>query len=358
MKFYTSTKLKTYILNNVDEAEIFAYYLDVPITEIYKCINNHSYRVLNNIRGEENPSFGLQYYRINGIIKLYGKDFGNPSYTGDCFHITGMRLGLNCNASLDFVNICKHIIKHLINNDYTRIVSKPSSKKEKHTKSEPITSIQVIKRDFNKEDIKYWAQYGIKPETLKEEKIFAIERFYINHELQDYFYEVTNPAYAYYLGNNPDVLWEIYRPHELKYLKFRTNNRSDIKELYTIRPNKNLILTKSKKDKVLIKQILKDLNISNTDVLYTSESNRLKQHTRNLIKENYNNVFVNFDLDSTGIQSMKYFNKEYHYKIFPFTNDKMIKSISDHPKDITDFCKRFGYDLTTKVFSYLYNKYI
>lgn len=358
MKFYTNYQLKNYILTNIDEAEIFAYYLDTPLSEIYKAINNKSYRIINKIRNEENASFGLQYYKIHGEIKLYGKDFASPIYTGDCFHIAGMSLGLHCNIPRDFVSICKHIIKNLINNEYERIAPNSRQLKEKDVKTSKTISISIEKRDYNKSDIKYWLSYGIKPNTLLSEKIYAVDKFYINDELEDYFYEVINPAYAYYLGNNPKTIWEIYRPNEVKFKKFRTNNNSDVKELYTIRPNDNLILTKSKKDKALINQILKELGIIDTSVLYTSESNRLRQPTRNLIKENYKNVFVNFDLDNPGITSMKYFNQEYHYKIFPFANDKMIKSISNHPKDITDFCKRFGYDLTLKVFDYLYTKFI
>lgn len=358
MKFYTSNQLKRYILENVDETEIFAHYLDVPITEIYKAINNHNYRVLNNIRSEKNPSFGLQYYKAGGGIKLYGKDFGSPVYTGDCFHLAGMALGLHCNIPSDFVAICKDIIKRLINNDYNRAVSKHKTLKEKHTRTISISAIDIKQRNYTKLDVKYWLSYGIKPETLLKEKIYAIDKFYLNAELQDYQYEETNPAYAYYLGNNPNKLWEIYRPFEDKSKKFRTNSRNDIKELYTIKKLTNLILTKSKKDKALISQILLELGIKDTGVLYTSESNRLKQQTRNLLNDNYKSIFVNFDLDSTGTSSMKYFNQEYHYKVFPFTNDKMINSINNHPKDITDFCKRFGYDMTLKVFDYLYTKYV
>jgi hypothetical protein len=353
MKFIASKQLATYILNNIDESEIFAYYLDVPITEIYKCINNHTYRVCNNLRGDRNPSFGLQYYNISGKTKLYGKDFADPSYTGDCFHLVGMALNLHCNNPKDFIEICKDIIKRILNNDYSKRVLHIN----KSVKQDVIRLIDVKLRNYDEHDLKYWGAYGITSETLIKEKIYPVDSFYIDNQYQDYYYEPTNPAYAYYLGNNIYPLWEIYRPKELKYFKFRTNNNSDLKELHLVSKHNNLIITKSKKDKALISQIISELGIYSTQVLYASESTVLKQSTRLIIKENYRNVFVNFDLDIPGIKAMKYFNSEYKYKVFPFTDKNLIASISNHPKDISDFSFRFGYDITKKLFNYLFNKY-
>lgn len=357
MKFTVKNKLLNYILSNTNEAVIFAYYLEVDITEVYMCINKPSYRVLNKHRGDQNPSFGLQYYKVKNKIKLWGRDFAVPYYTGDCFHYAGMVLGLNCNNPVDFISICNHIIENVITNG-SKHITLPSNKLIKPIKSNSTIEIKPIPRDINKHDIEYWKSYGIKEESIVRERIFCVDKFYINNELDDYTYNPNNPAYAYYLGNNPKPLWEIYRPFENKYKKFRTNNQHDVKELYTIIPNDNLILTKAKKEKALITQLLIELNITNTGVLYTSESNRLKQHTRVLFKENYKNVYVNFDLDIPGIEGMKYFNVNYNYTIFPFTSKIMLESIKNHPKDITDFCKRFGYENTKKLFAYLYEKYI
>lgn len=357
MKFVSKARLKDYILSKLDEATIFAYYLDADITNIYKCINNPAYRVLNKHRGDQNPSFGLQYYRISGKTKLWGKDFASPEYTGDCFHYASIVMNLNCNMPEDFVKTCTNIIRDLIESTplqgYNHLAT-PTPK----AKNTVVKSINIKIRDLNAHDIKYWNSFGITIETLNKEKIFPVNQFYIDDNLQNYEYYPNNPAYAYYLGNNPKPLWEIYRPNEVKHKKFRTNNTADVKELYTIIPNTNLILTKSKKDKALINQILSELNVTNTSVLYTSESNRLKQNTITLLNYNYKNIYVNFDLDRTGIESMKYFNKEYKFSIFPFTSASMIKGITKHPKDITDFSKRFGYENTKKIFNQLYSKYV
>ncbi len=359
MKFYTTAKLRSFINHNIDEAEILSTYLDIPVTEIYKCINDKNYRVHNTLRDDSRPSLGFHYLTVRGKNKLYGRDFANPFYWGDVYFFVGVALGLHCNIPEDFVKICKHIINKF-SNKQIRVVSNSSNKTASVTvKNEEkiVTSIDVEKRKLNKYDLAYWKIYGIREETLERENIYAVNKFWINNELQDYYYQDENPAYAYYLGVNIKPLWEVYRPLEAKHYKFRTNNFSDIKELYQVKPLHNLIITKSKKDKALISQILLDLGIIHTGILYTSESTRLKSHTRKLIEENYRNVYINFDVDMAGINSMKFFKTEYKYNMFPFIPEN-ITGIDNYPKDISDFCRRFGYDNTLKLFNYLYNKYI
>lgn len=353
MKFTTSNKLSTFINNNISEVDIFSKYLNIPSTEIYKCINNKSYRVKNTLRDDKNPSLGFQYLNIRNRSKLYAKDFANPFYIGDAYYFVGLVLGLHCNIPRDFINICKHIIHKFKIGDIPSI-----SRKEPMINNEPtITTIEVERRKWDKYDIAYWNMYGITPSMLESEEVYPINKFWINNELQDYFYEITNPAYAYYLGYDTVDLWEIYRPFDYKYNKFRTNNTSDIKELHKISNNHNLIITKSKKDLMLIKTLLKDLGITYTDVLYTSENNRLKSTTKSLIDSNYRNVYVNFDIDIAGINGMKFYNKSYGYNIFPFIPSN-IPDITVYPKDISDFCKRYKYVNTLKLFNYLYNEYI
>jgi len=361
MKFITSNNLKKYIDNNLNEVDIIAYYMDIPVMDIYACINDHRLRVNNTLRTDADPSYGFQYIHEHGRYKLYGKDFANPFYSGDKYHIAGISLKLNCNNPREFVEICKDIIKVFNNGVSTPVVSK-EVKKDSAYKPSNIFKIDVEKRDFTYYDYLYWQSMGIRKETLISEKIYAVDS-YILHQFDkddfspDYVYNPNDPAYAYYIGKDKYTLWEIYRPFANKYNKFRTNNNRDLKELYELTKKDNLIITKSKKDKALIRQILSDFNITNVDVKYTSEAARLRMPTRNLIKTYYRWIYINFDLDKTGIDGMKYFNGEYGYNMFPFVLEDMLK-FKNIPKDPTDFCKKFGYDATKKVFKILYNKYI
>ena len=351
MKFLTNSQLKSYIDNNIPHTDILSKYLNISMSTIFKCLNNRNYKINNPLRIDDNPSLGFQF--LND--KLYCKDFANPFYSGDIYHIVGMTLHLNCNNSKDFVKICKHIINTFDNNDdisISKINIKPTTINNMY-----VSKIDIIKRRWNKDDWLYWNKRGIKSKTLLKSNIYPIEGLSINDLDQHYVYTKNDPAYAYYLGRDLYHLWEIYRPFADKKNKFRTNNKKALKELYTIRYNENLIITKSKKDKTLILQILDELYITNTDVLYTSEGSKLNSNLRNLIETYYNNIYINFDIDIAGIKGMQFYKTEYNYKLFPFITEEIYK-LGNMPKDISDFCYKFGYNNTKKLFNNLYRKYI
>ena len=360
MKFVTSNQLKKYIDTNINDIDIFSYYMDIPATDIYQCINDRNKRVNNTLRTDNDPSYGFQYININGKYKLYGKDFANPFYTGDKYNIAGISLKLNANNKSDFVTICKDIIK-VFNGGANSAVIPEKEKKQKVYTLNKVFKIDIEKRDWEYNDIKYFWDQGIKLESLKQEKVYPVKAFRLlkfgNNNEQEYTYDVLDPAYAYYIGRDKYDLWEIYRPYANKYFKFRTNNNKDLKELYEIQPNDNLIITKSKKEKILFKQILKEYDITDTDVKYTTESSRFRKATRMLLSDNYKRIFINFDIDKAGIDAMTYFNGEYGYELFPFVLDDILK-LNDIPKDATDFCKLYGYKATKQLFKILYNKYI
>lgn len=352
MKFITSNKLGNYIHSNISEADIFSKYLGISIIDIYKCINDRSHRVNNPLRDDKNPSLGFLYTSVKGKLRLYAKDFANPFFVGDCYYFVGIILGLHTNIPEDFVKICKHIIHNFKITEGRSLIHH-----EPVVHEEIITSIDIEKREWDKYDIAYWASYGITLDVLNDEQVYPVNKFWVNNRLQDYFYQVTNPCYAYYLGHNKVDLWEIYRPFDEKFNKFRTNDKNDIKELHTVRQTYNLIITKSKKDKLLLKRLIADIKLTKIDVLYTSEANKLKSSTKLIIDENYRNVYVNFDIDMTGINGMRYFHKQYSYNIFPFIVNN-FEYAHDYPKDISDFCKRYGYANTLKMFHYLINHYM
>lgn len=66
---------------------------------------------LNPLYEDNKASCNIYFDRRSGIYKM--KDFGNDSYSGDCFFFVGRLKGLDCNNSMDFVEILETIDRDL-----------------------------------------------------------------------------------------------------------------------------------------------------------------------------------------------------------------------------------------------------
>ncbi len=58
---------------------------------------------LNPLYEDSKASCNIYFDRHSGMYKM--KDFGNDSYSGDCFFFVGQLKGLDCNRAADFVEI-------------------------------------------------------------------------------------------------------------------------------------------------------------------------------------------------------------------------------------------------------------
>ena len=62
---------------------------------------------LNPLYEDNKASCNIYFDRHNGTYKM--KDFGNDSYSGDCFFFVGMLKGIDCNTPSGFVEILETI---------------------------------------------------------------------------------------------------------------------------------------------------------------------------------------------------------------------------------------------------------
>ena len=66
---------------------------------------------LNPFYQDKKASCNIYFDRHSGMYKM--KDFGNDSYSGDCFFLVGQLKGLDCNRAADFVEILEIIDRDL-----------------------------------------------------------------------------------------------------------------------------------------------------------------------------------------------------------------------------------------------------
>lgn len=305
--------------------------------DIKYCLQHKSFKVNNPLRMDKHPSLGFMLYKNNeGFNVIHCRDFGEPYYSGDCFKIAGKRLKLNSDKGSHFNKILNHILVYVILKNEDKSLLKldlselPPSiiQHDYRVKSLFSFSYLVPTRNF----LSYWRSllfYDVKT-MLNENYIYEPANVIIDDTLvHTYSSNNRNLAILYYLGNyEGNGLYKLYKPYGGKYDKFRTNNRFLIEALHELKGNTNLILSKSRKDCVILRSLIKHLGIKNIDVIsVTSESLVFRDDfSFNYINSKYENIFTLFDYDNIGTSYMFY--NYIVYNIIPIwlTSNKELDS--------------------------------
>jgi hypothetical protein len=162
--------------------EIFRYYVDAE------------WRLGKNFRNplydDKKASCNIYFDRRTSVYRF--KDFGNDSYSGDCFLYVGFLKGLDCNNARDFIEILEIINRDLHlglsagNDNNTSLVVSMSPKPIRETKPvllqkpempKKTKPYSVVQQVFSTKEKMFWQQYGITPDVLKACKVFSLKEF-------------------------------------------------------------------------------------------------------------------------------------------------------------------------------------
>lgn len=350
MKFIDSKNLKGFILNNANQVDIMSYYLGISEMDIHYCLQDSSRKVKNTLRIDNNPSIG--FMERAGIVRM--KDFARDEYSGDCFHVAGIRLGLDSNEPKEFIAICKDIINKIILDGYQKeIWNKPATKEHKFL-TEP-RRIEIEVRDWTPLDEKVWSPYGLTLKDLNYYKVYPVYKANIKN--YKYYYQSHNKCYAYDLGVDRGVdIYELYMIDRKRPYRFITNNKLPIKKGENISSGDALILSKSVKDYMVLDKILQSAKFASPLFLngeltihhsiISTESIRLNRDLINEILSRYKTIVIFHDYDDAGMDLGQRYSEV--FESF-HTND-----LSN--KDIADYRKNKGLVETVKLFNKLMNK--
>lgn len=350
MKFIDSKNLKGFILNSIDQIDILAYYLGINEMDIHQCIQDTSRKISNPLRIDKHPSVG--FMTKSNTIRM--KDFAREEYSGDCFHIAGLRLGLDSNEPKHFVTICKDIIDKLIVNGYqSKIWTPPTSGPNQLKIIRDPSHIDLLVRDWHSRDVKFWEQYHLSIADLNYHKVYPV--FSMDIKNYHYTFRSTDPAYAYYLGmHKGERIFEIYFPNRRKSsTRFITNNKLPIKKYENLKGGDVVIVSKSVKDYMVISKIMQTvlqlpllfLNGSPRidNIIISSETAVLSNKLLSTIHNMYPIKIMMPDNDEVGFELGR------RYK----DNFDMYYTDDNEAKDVSDYVKIYGVNKTIIMLSEL-----
>lgn len=265
MRSINSSKLtKQSILAKISQVNILATYLGLSVETIQYCIDTGEL-ICNPLRIDNHPTAGFRY---NNKGKLKFKDFGNDGFWGDCFDVVAYVMSeiyhkpYDVSNKEDFIKILRHITFtfkdifygqekdiNLVNDINTAIAN------IKHKK--PI--IELVVRNWNADDEKYWAQFGVSLKYLNINFVYPVEQYYINRKINPepkYYYKDNDPCYGYFLGQDRSGVYnmKLYFPKRDKSITRFITNCNHLEGIVNLNQDNYdiIVITKSTKDRLSI----------------------------------------------------------------------------------------------------------
>ena len=296
---------------------------------------------LNPLYEDRKASCNVYFDRRNNIYRL--KDFGNDTYSGDCFDIVGKLKGLDCSHPQDFIEILQTINCDLnlglsegsdtsslavsVSSKPVKIIEPLPQLPENLKKSKPYS---VLRQSFSTKELLFWKQYGITSEILKRYKVFSLREFKSeNSEGKpfSFFSTETEPIFSY-AGKR---YVKIYRPFSsLRFLYGGTpgdNYCFGLEEL----PAKGdtLFITGGEKD--VLSLVSKGFHA----ICFNSETSSIPQSIIKKLSYRFKHIILLYDTDKTGLDaSLKHAQQlaclGVKLLILPLSGKKQEKDISDY----------------------------
>lgn len=237
--------------------------------------------ILSPFREEKNPSFCF-YLSKNGSENIYWKDFG-----------TGERGNwVDFLKKIANVDTFKEAIAYY--EQYAEIPNKKTFYAPRFRPSK--NEIQVKRRPFSKEDIEFWAKYGISQKTLIDYKVSPILYYTFNGVVEKRM-DKDELRYCYKIFNH----FKIYRPYAKKIDKWRSNtNIFDIQGFeQLVFDDDVLIVTKALKDVMCLRELGYDA------IAPQSESTLIPTNIIQHLQSKYKKIYILYDNDRPGIEGSK-----------------------------------------------------
>jgi len=310
---------------------------------------------LNPLYEDTKASCNVYFDRTSDQYKL--KDYGNDTYSGDCFQFVGILLGTDCRHAAGFLDILQKInqdlclgletnevpIGSLIASPREMVaegressVSPPSSKSPfmETLNDQPKTpkpfSFKV--KPFSEVELEYWHQFGITPPILAKYQVVSLKEFASeSNENKPYKLLPTDkePIYAY----QGKRYLKLYRP----FSTVRFQYAGDLGDKYCfgleqLPPKGNILfITGGEKD------VLSLVSKGYFAICFNSETSNVPQGIIRKLTYRFKHVVILYDCDKTGLES----SAKHEQQLSSLGVRRMILPLNGtkEEKDISDFFK-------------------
>lgn len=307
------------ILNKISAYDIYRYYIgeDIPI--------NRAFSSPMPNRRDNNPSFVIN----SKGGKLHHRDFADDTYSGDC---------------VDFVQQQQMLVSY---NDALRVINRDfglglgyGEDKGNIERRAPVfkapliedrreSFIQVATKRFTEEELRWWGEYHITEQELKDNQIYSVDRLFVDRKRSSM--KKGDLVFGYLYVDK----WKIYKPlapKEDKWLSSVSFFTPDQLDNVKVGCGK-AIVTKSRKDLIIIKKIFPYVCGVQNESLQA-----LSKETISHLRDSKAEVYINYDNDLAGKKSSIRITRQYGFKHINVPDDYTKHKI----KDFSDMSKIMG----------------
>lgn len=319
------------ILSRISEYDIFRYYMPHTDWEINRVTISPFMRAGGY---EKNPSFLIS--SRNGALHFI--DFGDTSKRGNCFVFVQFLFGLNFDESLKKIDYDFGLGITIPGDDVRNYKRITKEYEQPESLGKRYAFVQVLTKKFTKEELDYWAQFHIDHQELRENKIYSIQKVFLNR--QKFPTNSDDLIFGYYYDGN----WKIYRPLiPNKKNKWIPNNVpiTTMDGLDNIKNCDTAFITKSKKDYMIIKKIYPHVCAVQNEGLACFSIENIEY-----LRSNSKRQILSFDSDEPGMV-----NAQQVIDIFGFDSLTVPhRYLSEGIKDWADLAKAHGMSAVEKIF--------
>ena len=185
---------RDFILSKLNQETIMEHYTGLNV--------NNKKLMLSPFRSDNHVTVAF-YKSKSGVLYLH--DFATNEHI-NCFNVVMRLYDCNYYRALEIIAQDFGLVKGT-----TPKVS--NFKIVSELKETETSKIQVQIKDYTKEELEWWNQFGISLKLLKKYHVFSLQHVFLNGELK-FSSSSKNPIYGYYFGKdkNGNELWKIYFP--------------------------------------------------------------------------------------------------------------------------------------------------